>query len=382
MSHYPEYRDASPPRRRPASSPWPFLGLLLLVAVVVWYYWPRGGPGGGNLEVVPREVTPRGDLGEAEKSIVNLYQKVSRSVVHITTQAGRRNMFGGREVAEGSGSGFVWDEAGHVVTNNHVLQGAQAVRVTLADGTTWPAEPTYYRYPEKDLAVLRIKVDRKNRLIPIEVGTSHDLKVGQFAYAIGNPFGLDQTLTWGIVSALGREIESNVQGRTIQNVIQTDAAINPGNSGGPLLDSAGRLIGVNTAIVSPSRASAGIGFAIPVDDVRLIVTQLIEKGKVERPLLGIQIYSDQQARRLGIPEGVIFREVVDNLPAARAGLRPSLFDPENGFTRGDIIVSVAGKPVRSTSDLFNILEKHRAGDAVTVAVLRDGGRQEFAVTLD
>ena len=382
MSTYPEYRESLGPRPPRSPNLWPLLIVLVLGGALLWYFWPRGRDDGLHPDAVPRAITPRGDLAESEKSIVELYQVASKSVVHITTQTVGRNIFlGGREIAQGTGSGIVWDQDGHILTNSHVIQGANTARVTLADGTSWPAESVLFA-PEKDLAILSVKVDRKDRLHPIALGTSHDLKVGQFAYAIGNPYGLDQSLSWGIISALDREIESNVPGRTIKGVIQTDAAINPGNSGGPLLDSAGRLIGVNTAIVSPSRAFAGIGFAIPVDDVRQIVTQLIRKGRVTRPILGIIPVRDQAARRLGVPEGVLIRDVEENMPAGRAGLRGSRLDEEGTVILGDVIVAIGGKRVKTLNDLFDILDRHKPGDTVTVRVLRGGAELEIEVTLD
>ncbi|HTS03462.1 MAG TPA: trypsin-like peptidase domain-containing protein, partial [Thermoanaerobaculia bacterium] len=229
----------------------------------------RRGPAGvapapGRLKgaaAAPRPVTARGDLASDEKATIELFQRCSPSVVYITTLARRPvNFFEMTEVAQGTGSGFVWDRQGHIVTNFHVIENSDSLVVTLADQSNWKATLVGAE-PDKDLAVLRIGAPEA-KLPPILVGTSHDLKVGQKVFAIGNPFGLDETLTTGIVSALGRTIES-VTGRKIQDVVQTDAAINPGNSGGPLLDSAGRLIGVNTQIASPSGASAGIGFAVP-----------------------------------------------------------------------------------------------------------------------
>jgi S1-C subfamily serine protease len=267
---------------------WPLLLVLAVGAVLVWRFWPRTPGDGLDPNAAPRPITPRGDLAEFEKTTVDIFRQASPSVVHITNLTVRPdryhlNLF---EVPKGTGTGFIWDEDGHVVTNYHVIQGGNGARVTLADQSSYKAR-VVGAYPDKDLAVLVIGASR-DRLRPILVGSSRDLKVGQMALATGNPFGLDRTLTTGIVSALGREIES-VTRRAIKGVIQTDAAINPGNSGGPLLDSAGRLIGVNTAIYSPSGAYAGIGFAIPVDEVNRVVPQLIRHGKVTRPALGVQL---------------------------------------------------------------------------------------------
>ena len=240
----------------------------------------------------PREVTPRGDLSEIEKTNIDIYKKAKPSVVHITSIALERDEWSlnVQEVPEGTGSGFIWDDGGHIVTNYHVIKDAQAASVMLADHTPWRAS-LVGAAPDKDLAVLHIDAP-KSQLVPITIGSSEDLQVGQMAYAIGNPFGLDLTFTTGVISALGREIQS-VTRRSIKNVIQTDAAINPGNSGGPLLDSAGRLIGVNAAIYSPSGGNIGIGFAIPVDEVNRVVPVLIKKGKLDRAGLGAQILADQ-----------------------------------------------------------------------------------------
>ena len=298
--HHPEF-PYRPRRPEPRAPVWILLWLVLGIEVVlggllIYNYWKRPSPAEvGSYE--PRAITPRGDLAEDEKTTIQIYEQASKSVVFITRLRLQRDYLSlnVQQVPEGTGSGFVWDKAGHIVTNYPVIQGADSAQVTLADHSSWKAR-TVGAYPDKDLAVLRIDAPA-DKLFPIAVGTSQDLKVGQKVFAIGNPFGLDQTLTTGVISALNREIES-VTHRPIQGMIQTDAAINPGNSGGPLLDSAGRLIGVNTAISSPSGASAGIGFAIPVDEVNRVVPQLIAHGKVTRPGLGVQVASDQQAKRL------------------------------------------------------------------------------------
>jgi S1-C subfamily serine protease len=271
----------------------------------------------------------------------------------------------------------VWDQDGHIVTNYHVIQDADAARVTMSDQSTWEAR-LVGAYPDKDLAVLMIDAPR-SQLRPIPVGTSHDLKVGQKVFAIGNPFGLDRTLTTGVVSALGREIES-VTRRTIKDMIQTDAAINPGNSGGPLLDSAGRLIGVNTSIYSPSGAYAGIGFAIPVDEVNRVIPKLIRQGKITRPALGVQVAPDQMAQQLGV-KGALVIDVIAGSAAAEAGLRPTRRDSANRIKLGDVIVSFDDKPVQSANDLLDLLETHQVGDTVKMTVLRDGKEHPVTVTL-
>jgi S1-C subfamily serine protease len=250
--------------------------------------------------------------------------------------------------------------------------------VTLGDQTTWKARRVGVA-PDKDLAVLRIDAPA-NRLQPIPIGTSKDLQVGQSVFAIGNPFGLDQSLTTGVISALGREIES-VTRRPIQGVIQTDAAINPGNSGGPLLDSAGRLIGVNTAIYSPSGVSAGIGFAIPVDTVNRIVAELIRYGKVTRPGIGIQIAEEQIADRLGV-KGILVVDVVAGSAAAKAGIRPTRREDSGRVRLGDVITAIDGKKVESPNELFILLENYKVGDVVGISLLREGKTLQTKVTLE
>jgi S1-C subfamily serine protease len=369
---------------RPAARPprplylLPLVFLVLLGGLLIWRFWPRSG-GGLDANAVPRAVTPRGSLSELEKATIQLFKEASPSVVHITTLAIQRDFFNlnVQEVPEGTGSGFIWDDEGRVVTNFHVIRNAGAAKVTLADRSTWTAQ-LVGAYPDSDLVVLFIEAP-KSRLRPIPIGTSSDLQVGQSVFAIGNPFGLDQTLTRGIISALDREIES-VTKQPIKGVIQTDAAINPGNSGGPLLDSAGRLIGVNTAIFSPSGASAGIGFAIPVDEVNRIVPQLIRHGKVIRPRMGIIPASDQLASRAGIT-GVLILDVVPDGPAAKAGLRPTRRTSGGGVRLGDVIVAIDGNGVEVVDDVAKILEKHKVGDTVTVTYVRDGEQHQAQVTL-
>ena len=281
------------------------------------------------------------------------------------------------QIPRGSGSGVVWDDAGHVVTNFHVIEGGDATRVTLADQSTWDAK-LVGTAPEKDLAVLKIEAPA-DRLHPIPIGTANDLLVGQHVFAIGNPFGLDHTLTTGVISALGREIES-VARIPIRDVIQTDAAINPGNSGGPLLDSSGRLIGVNTAIYSPSGAYAGIGFAIPVDTLQWAVPDLIQHGRVIRPSLGVQVASAQVARQLGIT-GALILEVTPGGAGERAGLHATARDDRGRLLLGDIIVAIEGEPVRSSSDLLLLLEQRDAGDSVRVTIVSKGKEHDVRAVL-
>jgi S1-C subfamily serine protease len=281
------------------------------------------------------------------------------------------------EVPQGSGSGFIWNKQGHIVTNFHVIYGASSIKVTLADRSEYQAK-LVGADPDHDLAVLQIQAP-ESVMEPLAVGTSHDLRVGQKVLAIGNPFGLDHTLTTGVVSALGRTIKS-MTNRTIEGVVQTDAAINPGNSGGPLLDSSGRLIGVNTQIVSPSGAYAGIGFAVPVDTVNRIVPELIKHGKLIRPGLGISLVPDSIARRWGV-KGLIIGKVSRGGSADRAGLRGARETVTGRIELGDVLVAVDGRPVETVDDLMDAMENHKVGDRVRVDVIRNNKRQSIDVTL-
>ncbi|MCB9735312.1 MAG: trypsin-like peptidase domain-containing protein [Deltaproteobacteria bacterium] len=328
----------------------------------------------------PRPVTPRGDLAPSESAVVDLFDRASRSVAYITTLTDVRDRYSlyVHRVPQGTGSGFVWDADGHVVTNFHVIAEAQEAVVTLSGGQQYQASLVGVA-PDHDLAVLKIEAPAEE-LAPLAVGTSKDLRVGQFAMAIGNPFGLDQTLTTGVVSALDREIDA-MSGRRIYGVIQTDAAVNPGNSGGPLLDSAGRLIGVNTAIKSPSGASAGIGFAVPVDTVNRVVPQIIKFGRASRPSLGVSILSPSAAQRLGLGEGVIVRDVVPGSPAADAGLQGLLADRRGRVRVGDVIVGLDDTDVKDPDDLLKALDTRAVGDEVTIKLLREGAGREVKLRL-
>eukprot|EP01025_Chloroclados_australasicus_P005825 TRINITY_DN11844_c1_g1_i1.p1 TRINITY_DN11844_c1_g1~~TRINITY_DN11844_c1_g1_i1.p1 ORF type:complete len:445 (-),score=44.69 TRINITY_DN11844_c1_g1_i1:360-1673(-) len=316
-----------------------------------------------------------------EQYVVQLFQRCRNSVVNITTTREASGAFGldPVQVPAGTGSGFVWDSDGHVVTNFHVIQNASFARVTMADNISYEAK-LRGAAADKDIAVL--KIDKRDKALQaIDVGPSHSLVVGQRVFAIGNPFGLDQTLTAGIVSGLGREMKS-LTGRVIKDVIQTDAAINPGNSGGPLLDSSGKLIGVNTMIYSPSGASAGIGFAIPSDTVRRIVNQIIKFGKVTRPGMGIVCLPDVTARYLGLKKGVIIQSVQPGSGAYQAGLRGIERDPLSGALQlGDIIEAVSGQEVNNTEDLISVVEYFSVGDQVPLQILRDKQRLQISVPL-
>jgi len=342
--------------------------------------WGRpSGPTYTGPEVRPHPVAPPAPLEAEESHTIEVFEKAARSVVYIVNTALQRDFFSLNvfEVPQGSGSGFVWNQDGHIVTNFHVIYGADALTVVLADQTEHQARVVGVD-PDHDLAVLQIRVP-KEKLSPVLVGSSHDLKVGQKVLAIGNPFGLDHTLTTGVVSALGRSIQS-MTNRTIENVIQTDAAINPGNSGGPLLDSAGRLIGINTMIVSPSGAFAGIGFAVPVDTVNRIVPQLIQHGKVIRPGIGVSLLPDSVAQRWGV-EGVIIARVAPGGPAERAGLRGTKETRIGRIQLGDVIVAVDGEPVRVVDDLLRLLERRKVGEQVRVEVVREGRARQVIVAL-
>lgn len=337
----------------------------------------------GQPAMSPRTVTPRGELADDEKTTIELFQNAAGSVVYITNAALSRRGPSLMERTQGAGSGIVWDNVGHIVTNFHVIAAAYSdpdrsrIKVTLSNHTSWNAQVVGIA-PDNDLAVLRIGAD-PSMLPPILVGTSGDLMVGQKVFAIGNPFGLDQTLTTGIVSALGRSMPSLTE-RMIEELIQTDAAINPGNSGGPLLDSAGRLIGVNTAIISPSGTSAGIGFAVPVDTVNRVVPQLIAHGRLIRPQLGVGLVSSQVMERLG-ERGVMIRHVQPDSGADRAGLRGVRQTEDGTFLLGDIILAIDDEEVNSYDDVVTELEKHEIGDTVTVRIKRGDDEMEVQVRL-
>ena len=330
-------------------------------------------------DAAARPVVARGDLAADEQATVELFRTTSPSVVNIMNLDLRRSLSIYRAdldaVPQGLGTGFIWDERGYVVTNHHVVLGADTILVTLADGSEWQGT-VIGAEPDFDLAVVKIDAPARE-LPPIAVGASNDLLVGQKVFAIGNPFGLDQTLTTGIISGLGRVIES-ISGREIQDVIQTDAAINPGNFGGPLLDSAGRLVGVNTAIKSPTGTSAGIGFAVPVDTVNRVVPELIRGGRFVRPGLGVVLWPEEVTERLGL-EGALVRSVLPGSAAERAGLQEAV--SEGSDMRGDRIVGVGGTPVRRNGDLQHRLAQYGVGETVTLELVRGGQRLDVQVTL-
>lgn len=336
--------------------------------------------GAEDPEPEPALVEARGSLSGAEQTTVEVFRNASPSVVFITKLEVQHDPMRRNAMAfpAGTGSGFIWDRQGHIVTNFHVIAGADGARVTLSDHSVWPAE-LVGAYPDKDLAVLRISAPA-DKLPPLPVGESESLLVGQHAFAIGNPFGLDHTLSTGVISGLGREIMS-MSRRPIQGVIQTDAAINPGNSGGPLLDSAGRVIGVNTAIYSPTGTSAGVGFAVPIDTVNRVVPQLISTGRVERAGLGIRIDEGQLAARLGL-RGALVLGVIPGSGAERSGLIATRRDPATGrVLLGDLVVAIDGQEVSNTLDLYRVLDTRNVGDEVQVTFLRGGEQLTVTVQL-
>ncbi|MCO6435898.1 MAG: trypsin-like peptidase domain-containing protein [Phycisphaerae bacterium] len=359
------------------------IGVWVLVFLAAWSVLGQlRGSRVHSATAEPRPIAPRGDLFPEEQANINLFREASPSVVYISNIDYVRPMFSFDvfRIPQGTGSGFIWDENGYVVTNFHVIAGAEELEVRLADQSTWSAKVVGFER-DKDIAVVKIDAPGE-KLTPIKVGMSNDLQVGQKVFAIGNPFGWDQTLTTGIVSALNREIDSMIlEGRKIHDVIQTDAAINPGNSGGPLLDSHGRLIGVNTQIASPSGASAGVGFAVPVDTVNRIVPQLIRYGRVIRPALGVELAGDWLSRRLDLP-GPFVASVPKGSAADKAGLRGTVVNRRGRIAQlGDVITKIDDRVIRTMDDLYDALERHEIGDEVTVTYVRDGRSETTKVTL-
>ncbi len=326
-----------------------------------------------------RSIDPTTRITSQEEATIQIFEESAPSVVFITTSSLRQDYWTRNitEIPTGSGSGFIWDKDGHIVTNYHVIRNASKAIVTLSDQSSYEAD-VIGSEDRKDIAVLKIKAPAE-KLKPIKVGTSANLKVGQSAYAIGNPFGLDQTLTTGVVSALGREIKS-LTGLPIRDVIQTDAAINPGNSGGPLLDSSGRLIGVNTAIYSPSGAYAGIGFSVPVDVVNWVVPDIISYGEVRRPVIGVELTSDQNRERTG-QKGAMIMNVTPNAAAHDAGLKGVTRDAYGRIENGDIITAIDKVKIETNFDLILALEKYQPGDQIEVTYLRNGKSNKAKIIL-
>jgi S1-C subfamily serine protease len=363
----------------------PLTRWLLIIASIIlatWYFAPQIAQRITSANATPRPVVARGELGADERTTIDIFESSKASVVFISTRERvvdfwTRNVM---SVPRGTGSGFIWDEAGHVVTNLHVVAGASEANVRLSDGRDYTAG-LIGASAAHDIAVLRIRIPI-DPPAPVPVGSSNDLRVGQKVFAIGNPFGLDWTLTTGIVSALDRSLNSE-EGRPIEHLIQTDAAINPGNSGGPLLDSAGRLIGINTAIYSPSGASAGVGFAVPVDTVNRVVPQLIAKGRYAPPSLGIETdetLSRAIAQQLGVV-GVAVLRVPATSVNAQTGLRGIRIGPRNTVIPGDVILAVDGKEVDSVARLAARLDDYQAGGQVKLTVWREGKQVQIQATL-
>jgi S1-C subfamily serine protease len=370
------------PIRTSRINTWLIALLLGLVAVLIYrqafWFSPLFNP-----DSEARTITPRGNLSDEELSTIEVFKRVSPSVVHITTVAVRRDMFtlDVHEIPAGTGSGLVWDREGHIVTNLHVVRDGQGAMVTLADNTNYPARFVGYD-ASNDLAVLKINAP-PGKLKPIALGVSHDLQVGQKVFAIGSPFELDHTLTTGIISGLNRTISIDT-GR-INGAIQTDAAINPGNSGGPLLDSSGLLVGVNTAIVSESGGSHGVGFAVPVDVINIVVPDLIRDGSISRPWLGVTIRENvivnagDTVKRL---RGVLVIEVIRNSPAHIAGIRAMGRTKSGQLILGDQIIAINNEPVESRQEFLKRLSSFKPSQKVQVTVIRDGKEMSIPVTLE
>lgn len=348
---------------------WVIIGIAIIAAVTLfeWYSDHKR-----RINNQPRPIEPRGELADFEKATIDIFTNAAPSVAYIYTENLVRGFFGAREVRQGAGSGFLWDKHGHVVTNYHVIEGSQRIQVRL--GNSEAIDAVFVGgTSDYDLAVIRLR-NIPPDLSPIPIGSSSDLKVGQAVFAIGNPFGLSRTLTTGVISALDRRLPT-ARGREVAGVIQTDAAINPGNSGGPLLDSAGRLIGVNTAIISESGSSAGIGFSVPVDVVNEVVPVLIAKGKVPRPGIGISALPEQVSASLGVT-GVIIDQVMPDGSADRAGLKG--IDYRNRIL-GDIIISVDGQDVTNLDELVRLIKKYKIGQTILLRVKRGDEIREVEV---
>ncbi len=321
-----------------------------------------------------------------EENNIAIYRRAGPGVVNITSVTVERDFFFNPIPREGAGSGSIIDDEGHILTNHHVIRDSRKLEVTLSDGSKWPGK-FVGADPDNDLAVIKIDAP-KEKLIVIPLGDSSDLEVGQKVLAIGNPFGLGQTLTTGIISSLGRSIRSEA-GILIEDIIQTDASINPGNSGGPLLDSKGRIIGINSAIISPTGASVGIGFAIPVNTAKRILPELIAKGSVSYPWIGASVYplipEFSKALGLKVERGAVVAEVVQGSPAERAGLRGGKRQILVGNSRilvgGDVIVEVDGQKVASSDELIRRIRDHRPGESLTLRILREGKFLNLQITL-
>jgi S1-C subfamily serine protease len=361
------------------------LGSALFAAIAVAGFQQLSGhfqPFGSASVATPANITDP-SLATDEQNNIEVYKAASPGVVYIQSTTMMRDFFGmSSQPVEGAGSGSVIDEQGDILTNYHVIADAEKLTVSFGSGKAYPAK-VVGRDPDTDLAVIRLLETPKESLTIVPMGDSDKLIVGQKVLAIGNPFGLDRTLTTGVISGLERPIHAQ-NGRTIEGAIQTDASINPGNSGGPLLDSHGRMIGINSQIESPSGASAGVGFAIPVSIAKRIVPQLIRDGEIRRPKLGIaprDVASLGRQLQLPVSSGVLIVSVAPGSAAANAGLRGVVQTEDGDLEIGDIIVGMDGQKVDSNDDLFKILDKHKIGDTVNVEVFRQGGRTSVPVHL-
>ncbi|HEY0544366.1 MAG TPA: trypsin-like peptidase domain-containing protein [Pyrinomonadaceae bacterium] len=328
-------------------------------------------------EALPSGITDP-SLATDEQNNIEVYRAISPGVAFITSTSYQRDFFGQIQEGEGSGSGSVIDDQGHILTNYHVIEGAQKLSVRFSGDKTYPAKYVGGD-PDTDLAVIQVEVPR-DQLTIVPLGDSDRLTVGQKVLAIGNPFGLDRTLTTGVISGLQRPIQARNK-RTIEGAIQTDASINPGNSGGPLLDSHGRMIGINSQILSPSGASAGVGFAIPVSIAKRVVPELIKNGMVRRPKLGIGGRDVNTLRGMPVEDGVLIIQVMPGGAASAAGLRETTQTEDGDISLGDIILSIDGEKVRGNDDLYHILDKHQIGDVVKLEVLRGNSRSTVPVRL-
>ncbi|MDT4896123.1 MAG: hypothetical protein QOH25_1200 [Acidobacteriota bacterium] len=331
-------------------------------------------------EAMPPGITDPA-LATEEQNNVEVYKAISPGVVSIKSTSYRQDFFGQVEEGQGSGSGSVIDDQGHILTNYHVIEGAQKLSASIGGDKTYPAT-VVGGDPDTDLAVIKIEAPRA-QLTVVPLGDSDTLVVGQKVLAIGNPFGFDRTLTTGVISGLQRPIRAR-NGRPIEGAIQTDASINPGNSGGPLLNSHGQMIGINSQILSPSGASAGVGFAIPVSIAKRIVPELIKNGMVRRPKLGVSTRSVKDLKdqvRLPATDGVLIIYIAPGGSAAAAGLRATEQTADGEISLGDIITTIDGEQVSSTDDLYRILDKHQVGDVVRVEVIRENGKTTIPVRL-
>ena len=389
MSRY----DYPSPYREKSTSPWAVLAVLLLgvavIGVVLWglgiIHFGREAPAPHDPNVKPRDPSPRGERNPDERERISIYKSTKHCVVNVDTLAySLKNALSEEENRLGTGSGFVWDDDGRIVTNFHVVRDALTVNrkgevvihpdrkilVTLATGESLEARLVGIA-ADSDLAVIQLKRIPSDHVKKIPIGKSDDLEVGQTVYAIGSPFGQKLSFTQGIISALDRSIQSPTQ-HIIQGAIQTDAALNPGNSGGPLLDKDGRLIGVNTAITSPSGGSVGIGYAIPVDTVNQVVTELIKTGRQAQPYIGINVVLEERyVRQLGYAKGVLIRSVRPRSPAAAAGLES-----------GDLILKVNNQEIIGVADLQRVLSTVKVGETLVFTISRDGDPSDVPVKVE